>query len=288
LIPDHRLEVAARGESLELAQLLPFVDKVSSLEGRPFSLLFSVLEQSSEELLQFFLSASIVFSWYGASHPEVMQNLHLATSGSVRSFEFFSGQEDCHATAYYLRCLGVRTFRCASISVGEEAQQWLDRYWEGQKWSLTSRTLIIHPGSGGRRKRWQQKGFAQVARWWKGRRGGQVIILLGPAEGHERVQWQNVGDVVDSLSLGQVATLLSRADLYLGNDSGVSHLAGAVGARGAVIFGPTRPHQWRPLGGNLIVVHNTAYRAVFPHVSAISLAEVSPEEVIAKLIAQAG
>jgi len=45
----------------------------------------------------------------------------------------------------------------------------------------------------------------------------------------------------------EVAALLSVADLYLGNDSGISHLAAAVGAFGVALFGPTDPRSWRPL-----------------------------------------
>jgi ADP-heptose:LPS heptosyltransferase len=85
-----------------------------------------------------------------------------------------------------------------------------------------------------------------------------------------------------------VAALLSQADLYLGNDSGISHLAGAVGARGVVLFGPTRPHQWRPLGGNLLVVQNTASQVSSSLHVGISLDEIPADVVIEKLIVQGG
>jgi len=52
--------------------------------------------------------------------------------------------------------------------------------------------------------------------------------------------------------LNEIAALLARADEYLGGDTGVSHLAGAVGLAGVVIFGPTRARTWRPLGGRLV------------------------------------
>src|SRR5207247_2017216 len=53
---------------------------------------------------------------------------------------------------------------------------------------------------------------------------------------------------------GGPAALLGRAALYLGNDSGVSHLAGAVGAAGVVLFGPTEGRRWRPLAGRLVAL----------------------------------
>src|SRR5207249_2904287 len=54
--------------------------------------------------------------------------------------------------------------------------------------------------------------------------------------------------------LVDLAALLARAALYLGNDSGVSHLAGAVGAAGVVLFGPTEGRRWRPLAGRLVAL----------------------------------
>ncbi|MGE0682262.1 MAG: glycosyltransferase family 9 protein, partial [Candidatus Binatia bacterium] len=131
--------------------------------------------------------------------------------------------------------------------------------------------------------------FRKIAEWWRQReRDGHVLILLGPAEEKETKEWRTVGETVTGLSLIQVAALLSRAELYLGNDSGVSHLAGAVGARGLVLFGPTQPQKWRPLGGSLSVVQNTAYRAVFPNSEGISLDEISVDEVIAGLVLLGG
>ena len=97
-----------------------------------------------------------------------------------------------------------------------------------------------------------------------------------------------MGEVASELSLLQVAALLSQADFYLGNDSGVSHLAGAVGARGVVLFGPTLPQQWRPLGGNLSIIRNSEYRSILPAHDGISLEEIAVEEVIANLILMGG
>jgi len=54
--------------------------------------------------------------------------------------------------------------------------------------------------------------------------------------------------------LPTVAAIARIATAFVGNDSGVSHLAAAVGASGIVIFGPTDPARWRPLGSRTINV----------------------------------
>lgn len=288
LVPQEKLEVVVRGEALELARRLPYIDRATSLERGLFAQLFSSAGKISQEISQFFSAVTAVFSWYGHTRPEVTANLNRVLPGRVRSFAFFTGQEECHATAYYLRCAGMKALRCPSVTLDEAARQWLDHYWERQAWQPPSRVLVIHPGSGGQQKRWAPEGFLQIARWWQECRSGKVLILLGPAEERETESWWQVGEVENRLSLWQVTALISRADLYLGNDSGVSHLAGAVGARGAVVFGPTHPQQWRPLGGALSVIQNVLYRKALPHAPGISLAEVSVDEVLATLVRHGG
>jgi ADP-heptose:LPS heptosyltransferase len=53
---------------------------------------------------------------------------------------------------------------------------------------------------------------------------------------------------IEMASLPDLAARLAGCWAYLGNDSGVSHLAGLVGARTVAVFGPTAPDVWRPLG----------------------------------------
>lgn len=275
--------LAARGEAFELCTAFPFVESVVSLEGQLFSQLFLDFQQIEKATRDFFLSFSEVVSWYGNTQGKVVENLLLLSQGRLRSFSFFTGQEDCHAVWYYLRCVKEATLRCPSLRLPQSAIQWLEMFWR-QHWESASQVLIIHPGSGGKKKRWQSEGFRKVAAWWRQRKkDGQVLILLGPAEEKEAKEWRAVGETVTDLSLMQIAALLSRAELYLGNDSGVSHVAGAVGARGIVLFGPTEPQKWRPLGGHLSVLKNAAYRTVFPNIEGISVEEVSVEEVIAGL-----
>lgn len=65
-------------------------------------------------------------------------------------------------------------------------------------------------------------------------------------------------DLCNRLSLAELAMLLSRTELMIGNDSGPSHLASALGVRGAVLFGPSDADIWRPLGSQTEVIDNKA------------------------------
>ena len=284
----QKIVVAVRGQLLEIVSRIPWISHALSLDSSLFASLFSSSATVNKETVKLFSSASHVVSWFGHTSPELQATLQRLVPGSVRSFAFFSGQEKSHACQYYLRCLGSTEIRCPSLVIGDKEKKWLDAYWQFHGWRSSSRILVIHPGSGGKRKRWSVEGFIHVIRWWKTRTSGHVVILLGPAEEHESAAWRHEGIIESTLPLWHVGALLSRADLYVGNDSGVSHLAGAMGARGVVLFGPTCPEQWRPLGGALTVVANKAYRVTAPDAVGISVNEVPPEAVIAELALACG
>ncbi len=285
----HTLVVGGRETTRALLDaLVCFPRSVSvqavSLDEARFARLFASRSPTRDiDLDSFFLPATSVLSWFGSSLPQMRKSLEQYAPGRVRLFPFFSGQVESHASVYYLRCLGEqgqeKLRRLSSVRLKKRWLQWGGAYWRQRGWE-SEQVLIIHPGSGGQRKRWRAEGFWQVAEWWRNSGDREVLILLGPAETEEVEYWCRYGHVETSLELPQVASILARATCYLGNDSGVSHLAGAVGVQGVVIFGPTRPEQWRPLGGGLQVVRNTRYREKWPDREGIALEEVTPEQVL--------
>jgi ADP-heptose:LPS heptosyltransferase len=110
---------------------------------------------------------------------------------------------------------------------------------------------VIAPGSGGKAKRLP---FAAVRSFCQthAQNSPGPLVILGPAEDpdyREELSGRLEGLFVDYLldpDMEQLAAHLAAASPYLGADSGVSHLAGAVGARGWVGFGPSDPAVWSP------------------------------------------
>jgi ADP-heptose:LPS heptosyltransferase len=115
--------------------------------------------------------------------------------------------------------------------------------------ALRHRFLALHPGSGSPAKNWAAEPFAAVANALAPARA--YALIEGPAdrEAVERVHaLAPQGVRLRSLPLRTLGAVLTRALLYVGNDSGVSHLAAAYGASCLVAFGPTDPIVWAPLG----------------------------------------
>ena len=112
--------------------------------------------------------------------------------------------------------------------------------------------VVIQPGSGGQRKCWHLDNFLSVAQELLSE-GIQVVFLLGPAE-VERFsnavvkRMSGVAKCLTDLSLTQVLGLLNCADWFIGNDSGITHLAAGLGVRTLAVFGPTDPAVYKPVG----------------------------------------
>jgi hypothetical protein len=111
---------------------------------------------------------------------------------------------------------------------------------------LVSGATLIHPGSGSPLKNWPVERFAELGRVLS-RGGAPVHWIRGPAE--RDIEWGASGSgIIDRPSLEALAATLAQATVFVGNDSGVSHMAAAVGAPTVVIFGSTEPNVWQPDG----------------------------------------
>jgi heptosyltransferase-3 len=130
--------------------------------------------------------------------------------------------------------------------------------------------IAIHPGSGGAHKCWPVKHFAAVidALW---QRKVAVSLLAGPAE-QERLAnlLRLLSDPADAnllhtlvnLPLLDIAFHLQYCQCYLGNDSGLTHLAAMLGIPTVALFGPSDPLIWRPIGPSVTVLHEPVLDAL--------------------------
>lgn len=112
--------------------------------------------------------------------------------------------------------------------------------------------VVIHPGSGGfsLARRWAPANFAHVADALS-QQGAQIILVGRPADGTETVLGEMKTKPIDltgQTTFHQLAALLQRADLFIGGDSGVTHIAAASGLPMVAIFGPTNAAAWGPIG----------------------------------------
>lgn len=130
------------------------------------------------------------------------------------------------------------------------------------------RLAAVHPGGGVNpgmtllEKRWPPERFARVADWLVS--VGLRPVLLGSDDeralaarvlaGASPAVRQAARDLSGALSLGAAGAVIERSSLFLGNDSGLAHVAAGVGTPAVVVFGPTDPRRYGPLPGTGIAV----------------------------------
>lgn len=116
--------------------------------------------------------------------------------------------------------------------------------------------IAVHPGSGSfsTARRWPSERFNAVVRSLARADGARIVLVGGPDE-EEAATLVTAGvepepiNLAGQTTVGQLAAVLERCDLFLGNDSGVMHLATAVGTPVVAVFGPTNHRAWGPWTG---------------------------------------
>lgn len=124
-------------------------------------------------------------------------------------------------------------------------------------------TVVLHTGSGGysKARRWSAAGFAAVAQGLQEQCGAEIVLVGKPEDdGHlvENLLERKPTNLVGKTTLAQLASVIARADLFIGADSGVMHIAAAAGTPIISIFGPSNPAAWRPwaVGGQATVLRS--------------------------------
>jgi heptosyltransferase-2 len=191
-----------------------------------------------------------------------------------------------HAALHFLAPLAARLPRAADVpapalrappEIEEGARAWLAAHL-GADASPTA----VHPGSGGGRKCWPPERFAVLA----ARLGTPVVLIEGPAD-RDACEAVRCGlpagrpplAEARALPLPELAAVLGRCAAYVGNDSGISHLAAALGLPTVAVFGPTDAAVWAPLGPRARVVapaHGLAWPDLDRVLAELALARARP------------
>ena len=149
----------------------------------------------------------------------------------------------------------VKSYVPSHLSVTQQAARSVEaRLWDaagrgGTRVGAACEIVLLHPAAAFESKRWATRKFARVVEHFSER--GFVPVAVGAPDEKQvlaRLVEQSSAPVVafSDLTLPEVAALAARARIFLGNDSGIAHIAAAVGAPSVVIFGSSNPAQWSP------------------------------------------
>lgn len=158
-----------------------------------------------------------------------------------------------HEVEYWLDVVALLGARTGDLSL-EIAISPVDKAYADGILSLATRhspLVAIHPGSGGYSlaRRWSPKGFTEVADALVERYGAHIVLVGKEEEGGSQVvalMKEEALNLEGKTTLKQLAAVLKRCNLFIGADSGVMHLACAVGTPVVAIFGPSNYKAWGP------------------------------------------
>jgi ADP-heptose:LPS heptosyltransferase len=250
---DAYIEVIGNREYWEIAHNRYYVNAVSSGETWLTHELYSRNERSSKGVIDYFSSFDLILAY--SSDPEgiISDNLTKIGAKKVLIYPPFPRGDNQHVadyTALILRQidLDVNLPLFPKIHLNRKdldfSSQFLSHFMEYQP------LVAIHPRTFGT-KGWAIEKFINIARWIENTLNGKPIWIMGPAE-EENIELIKSNfpssPVLQFYSLPKVAAVLSISHLYFGCDTGISHLAAAVGARVLTLFGPTNPQVWCPRG----------------------------------------
>lgn len=251
---------------LELVENRFYADEILSVDQKGMASFFVQGGDLDLSLSRFFKRFDLIVVFGRDGGGNLMRNLNRICHGRIFHINPFSGlNERIHIVDHLLGQLCHLGFAASEgtprIFLNESDRAWAKKYWieKGADAGKREGVIVLHPGSGSKKKVWPLDRFRDLLVSLQESVSSQFLVVLGPAEGPDMRKLFEVGDphiaaLAEGLSLIQLASIMEGCRLFIGNDSGVSHLAAALGIPTLTIFGPTDPGIWSPRGKRVIVV----------------------------------
>ncbi len=259
--PEAHLEVLGYPHIAQLAVAGGLVDRVQPIEARGLAGFFARNGVLDPALMDYFSEFDLIISYLfdpdGIFKTNVGRSLHgQFIVGPHRPNE----AAGIHATRIYLKPLEhLAIFDADSVPRLTLNPQPLPRGRAASLRGSTLNQLALHPGSGSEKKNWPETKWAAVIQQIVTTTDWNLLLVGGEAEG-ERLQRLKTKlpparcSVAQSLPLAELAQRIQSAAAFVGHDSGITHLAAAVGVPCVVLWADTLEEVWRPQGEQLVML----------------------------------
>lgn len=263
--PHARITVAGNADHL-VPVMSGYAHKIHSISKLPLYRIYAN-DLSSEQDLGFWRSFDLIISWTGWQDQEFISRFKsIHPNVCIASWKPVPG-ETRHVSRIFVDSLSLAGIVDTEVEfphvhlspeLRSQGRAWLI----AQGWNGHDSLTAIHPGAGSKTKRWSLSRFKSLAYILSLDDKKRILIVEGSAERGlaEKIIPEIPGDraiVFDRMSLDLLAAVLSNCEPFIGNDSGIAHLAASLGVRCIVLFGPTLPQNWAPLGRDVTILRNT-------------------------------
>ena len=256
--PTARLEILGNKKVAALAESRFYAHSVRSIESPELSRFFAKGTALPADLTRHFGSFDLILSYL--YDPDLIFESNLRRSGARRIIHgpatIESGLHATRQLAQPIEELGISISDFAPrLYPSREDRHRAREFLTG----LTPPIIALHPGSGSERKNWPLQNWIALGNHFLTSSGGSLVIATGEADQEQAAEletiWKNSPvRFATAFRLTDLAALLENT-IFVGHDSGISHLAAATGASSILLFGPTDPEIWGPLNPNARVIH---------------------------------
>lgn len=258
--PEAHLEVLGYPHIAQLALVGGVVDRVQPIEARGLAGFFAARGVLDEVMVDYFARFDIVVSYL--FDPDLIFQTNVARCTRAQFIQCPhrpNEAERIHATQVYLKPLE----RLAIFAADPVPRLAINHQ------HLTRNCLALHPGSGSESKNWPEQQWAALLRRLMTDTAVHLLLVGGEAEGErlERLARSLPPDrlrIARSLPLPELAKRLRECATFVGHDSGISHLAAALGLPTLVLWGATVAEIWRPQGEHVTVLREVGGLAALP------------------------
>ena len=262
---DTTIEIWGYPEILRLVDRSVYADTIHSIDRERIASLFTRDPLVPASVLERFKSFDLICLFGGEKQTTFVDNLKRTGVKNVYRIEPFppagSNTHVIDHQASQLSPLGLKApLSTPTLFTHENAGKRFASFLEHRKIDREALLVALHPGSGSRAKVWPPRNFAQLSRYLLDNDRVHLIVPVGPAdkehaEGYCSLISSDRIIPLTNLALTELAAFLKRCMVYVGNDSGVTHMAAAVGTPVVALFGPTDPGMWGPRGRRVCTVY---------------------------------
>ena len=253
--PRTQLEVLGYPHIAQVALAGGLVDVVRSIEAGALAGFFAEGGRLDASLRSYFADFAIIISYLYDPDLIFQNNVNGCTKAQFIVGPHRPPESGPHATAILLKPLE----RLAIFDADPVPRLHLPGSTPARPMANGCPRLALHPGSGGEHKNWPEAHWRELLESLAETEPLNFLLVGGEAEGAKLDRLAKVLppgrlEVARHLPLAELAVKLQSCRLFLGHDSGISHLAAALGRPTVVLWGPTVEAVWRPLGEGVTIL----------------------------------
>ena len=254
--PDARLEILGSKSIAALAEKRFYADAIRSIDDPALARFFTAGSELPADRADYFANFNLVVSYLHDPDRIFETNFRKCSAAMFLAgpSKLNNSEHAAHQLARPLQALGLSLKEPAARIFPSDEDRGAVRSFREES---SPPFVAFHPGSGSETKNWPLENWINLGGVLL-EKGHPLLVVAGEADTARLAKLKSIWSgcpvrFAENLALPELAALL-EGTTFVGHDSGISHMAAAVGARCLLLFGGTDPAIWAPAGSNVTVL----------------------------------